>query len=49
MTIIIYAICAIVNILVATDSNNPEAWANWLSAGFCLGMMVVAIAMKFRR
>ena len=34
MNIIICAFCAIMNILVAMNSTNPEVWANWMSAGF---------------
>ena len=46
MTIIICAFCAGMNILVAMNSTNPEVWANWLSAGFCLGLMTASIVMK---
>ncbi len=49
MTIIICAFCAIMNILVAMNSTNPEVWVNWMSSGFCFGLMVAAIVMKMRR
>jgi hypothetical protein len=43
MTIIICAFCAIIQLPSAMDANNPAAWTNWLSIGFCLGLMTSSI------
>jgi hypothetical protein len=46
MTIIICALCVIIQLPLAMDANNPDAWTNWLSIGFCFGIMIAAIVMK---
>lgn len=49
MTIIICLFSATINILAAMTPTNPEAWTNWLSAGFCLGLMTADIVMKMMK
>ena len=49
MTIIICAICALIQLPSAMNPANPEAWANWMSSGFCFGLMVASIGDEMRR
>lgn len=49
MTIIICVFCVTINILAAMNPTNPEAWANWLSAGFCIGLATADIILKIMK
>lgn len=49
MTIIICVFCVTINILAAMNPTNPEAWANWLSAGFCIGFATADIILKIMK
>lgn len=45
ISMIISAICGIINITEAMSPANKEPWSHWLTAGFCFGLLV-AIAMQ---
>ena len=40
---------AILNLIIAMGSDNPNPWYNWMASGFCFGLFMAALIMRISK